>query len=120
MQLMYRCLFDGEAPAQQLIDNRLGQSCAIVRQPASACGYQSVRRLDMSDALSCDPILRLARQKYPTYWTLHFGARSCPEMAWTAIAHTFDSLQIDTIVAGADQPNAASLARDVLPWHALS
>jgi hypothetical protein len=41
-------------------------------------------------------------------------------MAWTAIAHTIDSLQIDTIVAGADQPNAASLARDVLPWHALS
>jgi RimJ/RimL family protein N-acetyltransferase len=31
-------------------------------------------------------------------------------MAWTAIAHAFGLSQISAVVAGSDQPNAASLA----------
>jgi RimJ/RimL family protein N-acetyltransferase len=31
-------------------------------------------------------------------------------MAWTAITHTFSSSQIDSVIAGTDLPNRASLA----------
>jgi RimJ/RimL family protein N-acetyltransferase len=31
-------------------------------------------------------------------------------MAWTAITHTFLSSQIDSVIAGTDLPNTASLA----------
>jgi hypothetical protein len=36
MQLMYRYLFDGEAPAQELIANRLGQS--LRNSPSTGLG----------------------------------------------------------------------------------
>ena len=39
-----------------------------------------------------------------------WGQGLAPRMAWTAITHTFLSSQIDSVIAGADLANAASLA----------
>ena len=42
----------------------------------------------------------------PRYWGQGLALR----MAWTAITHTFLSSQIDSVIAGTDLPNTASLA----------
>jgi RimJ/RimL family protein N-acetyltransferase len=42
----------------------------------------------------------------PSYWGQGLALR----MAWTAITHAFLSSQIDSVIAGTDLPNAASLA----------
>ena len=42
----------------------------------------------------------------PRYW----GQGLARRMAWTAITHAFLSSQIDSVIAGTDLPNTASLA----------
>jgi RimJ/RimL family protein N-acetyltransferase len=42
----------------------------------------------------------------PRYW----GQGLAPRMAWTVITHAFLSSQIDSVIAGTDLPNTASLA----------
>ena len=107
MPMVYRYLFDGEAPDKELIADRIAQY-----QQGNWSWYVGVRaslRAIRDRALRPYPSApRTAEITYllnPGYWGQGLAVR----MAWTAIAHAFGSSQIDAVVAGADQPNTASL-----------
>jgi ribosomal-protein-alanine N-acetyltransferase len=109
--LVYRYLFDGVPPDKEFIARRAAESVTN----AGATGLSTwFLENDSSRYAGCVELrshssLRSAEITYlldPRFWGRGLALR----MAWTAITHAFSSSQIDTIIAGGDLPNAASLA----------
>jgi ribosomal-protein-alanine N-acetyltransferase len=109
--LVYRYLFDGAAPDRAYIATRLAQAAA--HPPTSGFGMWLLEdgsgRCVGCVELRLYPAPRAAELTYlldPDHWGKGLAAR----MAWTAISRAFRSAAIEIVVAGADVPNAASLA----------
>lgn len=109
--LVYRYLFDGVAPAKELIARRVAQS--IANAAATGSGMWLLERPSALYA-GCVEL-----RPYPSPRSLeitylldpgHWGQGLAVRMAWTAITQAFLSLQVDAVIAGADLPNIASLA----------
>ena len=111
MPMVYRYLFDGEAPDKELIVNRIARG--IGNRENTGLGMWVLERPSAPHVgcveLRPYPSPRTAEITYllnPRYWGQGLAVR----MAWTAIRHAFGLSQINAVVAGADQPNTASLA----------
>jgi [ribosomal protein S5]-alanine N-acetyltransferase len=109
--LVFRYLFDGAAPDRECIVGRIAQS--IANAPVDGFGMWMLESFSARYAgcveLRPYPAPRSAELTYlldPRHWGQGLAVR----MAWTVIVAAFRSSRIDTIVAGADQPNAASFA----------
>jgi [ribosomal protein S5]-alanine N-acetyltransferase len=109
--LVYRYLFDGAPPDKEYITRLVAQSVAN----AGETGFGMWFLEDVSTRyagcveLRPYPSPRSAELIYlldPRYWGQGLALR----MAWTAITHIFLSSQIDSVIAGTDLPNTASLA----------
>ena len=109
--LVYRYLFDGAPPDKEYITRLVAQSVAN----AGETGFGMWFLEDVSTRyagcveLRPYPSPRSAELTYlldPRYWGQGLALR----MAWTAITYTFLSSQIDSVIAGTDLPNKASLA----------
>jgi ribosomal-protein-alanine N-acetyltransferase len=109
--LVYRYLFDGAAPDRDYVSARVTQSVARSREsgfgmwlldgPSAGCaGCAELRPYPLPDAAEVTYLLD------PAHWGRGLAAR----MVWTVITGAFDASRIDTVIAGADVPNAASLA----------
>jgi len=110
--LVFRYLFDGEAPGRTYIETRMMQAIAnagvhpgiglwVLEAPdAPRSGYVELR--------PCPAIgwVELTYLLDPAHW----GCGIATRMAWAAITRAFMSPTIDTVMAGADLPNVASLA----------
>src|SRR5258707_14699806 len=68
--------------------------------------FHAIRRLCRVTTLSSPQIRRTHLPVRPRYWGQGLALR----MAWTAITHAFLSSQIDSVIAGTNLPNTASLA----------
>ena len=109
---VYRYLFDAAPPSRQFIADRIAQS--IVDQNRTGLGMWLLLQDGSALCAGCVelrsyPAPRCAELTYlldPVHWGRGLGMR----MAWTAITQAFMSAQIDTVIAGADRPNAASFA----------
>lgn len=109
--LVHRYLFDGVVPDKEFIASRVAQS--VARAAESGLGMWMLENSSASYAgcveLRPYPSPRSAELAYlldPVIWGKGLAVR----MAWTAITQAFLSLQIDSVIAGADVPNTASLA----------
>jgi ribosomal-protein-alanine N-acetyltransferase len=109
--LVFRYLFDGDAPSRDYIAQRIAQGIATAAQ----VGFGMWTLVDdAAEAFGCVelrpyPLPRAAEITYlldPAHW----GKGLAMRMAWTAITHAFRSPHIDCVIAGADQPNVASFA----------
>ena len=109
--LVYQYLFDGAPPDKEYITCLLTQS--VTNTGETALGMWFLENVSARYAgcveLRPYPSPRSAELIYlldPRYWGQGLALR----MAWTAITHAFSSLQIDSVIAGTDLPNTASLA----------
>ena len=109
--LVYRYLFDGVAPNKEFIARAVAQS--VANAGGTGLGMWFLEDVSTRYAgcveLRPYPSPRSAELIYlldPKYWGQGLALR----MAWTAITYAFLSSQIDYVIAGADLPNAASLA----------
>jgi len=109
--LVYRYLFDGVPPDKEFIARAVAQSVANAGE--TGLGMWFLEDVSTQYAGCVDlrpyPSPRSAELIYlldPRYWGQGLALR----MAWTAIIHAFLSSQIDSVIAGADLPNTASLA----------
>ena len=109
--LVYRYLFDGALPDKEYITRLLTQSVANAGE--TGLGMWFLENVSTRYAgcveLRPYPSPRSAEVVYlldPRHWGQGLALR----MAWTAITHAFSSLQIDSVIAGTDLPNTASLA----------
>jgi ribosomal-protein-alanine N-acetyltransferase len=109
--LVYRYLNDGVPPDKEFIARRVAESVAT----AGTTGLGMwILEDDSTRYAGCVelrpyPSSRSAEVTYlldPRYWGQGLALR----MAWTAITHAFLSSQIDSVIAGTDLPNTASLA----------
>jgi [ribosomal protein S5]-alanine N-acetyltransferase len=109
--LVYRYLFDGAPPDKEFITRRVAESVANAGETGLGMWFLE----DVSPRyagcveLRPYPSSRSAELTYlldPRYWGQGLALR----MAWTAITHAFLSSQIDSVIAGADLANRASLA----------
>jgi [ribosomal protein S5]-alanine N-acetyltransferase len=109
--LVYRYLFDGVPPDKEYIARLLTQSVANARQTGLGMWFLE----DSSSAYAGCVELR----PYPSFRSLeviylldprYWGQGLALRMAWTVISHAFLSSQIDSVIAGTDLPNTASLA----------
>ena len=109
--LVYRYLSDGVPPDKEFIARRVAQSVATARTTGLGMWFlehDSTRYAGCVE-LRPYPSSRSAEITYlldPGYWGQGLALR----MAWTAITHAFLSSQIDSVIAGTDLPNTASLA----------
>ncbi len=108
---VYRYLFDAAAPDRDYVAARVAQSVAqsgesgfgmwLLAGPSAGCvGCAELRPYPLPDAAEVTYLLD------PAHWGQGLAAR----MVWTVIARAFHASRIDTVIAGADLPNAASLA----------
>ena len=109
--LVYRYLFDGVAPNKEFIARAVAQS--VANAVGTGLGRWFLEDVSTRYAgcveLRPYPSPRSAELIYlldPKYWGQGLALR----MAWTAINYAFLWSQIDYVIAGADLPNAASLA----------
>ena len=109
--LVYRYLFDGAPPDKEYVTHLLTQS--VANAGATRLGMWFLEDLSTRYAgcveLRPYPSPRSAELIYlldPRYWGQGLALR----MTWTAITHAFLSSQIDSVIAGTDLPNSASLA----------
>ncbi len=109
--LVYRYLFDGAPPDKEFITRRVAESVANAGETGLGMWFLedvSARYAGCVELRSY-PSLRSAELTYllrPSYWGQGLALR----MAWTVIAHAFLMSQIDSVIAGTDLPNTASLA----------
>jgi [ribosomal protein S5]-alanine N-acetyltransferase len=109
--LVYRYLFDGVPPNKEFIARAVAQSVANAGETGLGMWFLEN---DCTRYAGCVELLpypspRSAELIYlldPKYWGQGLALR----MAWTAISHAFLSSQIDSVIAGTDLPNTASLA----------
>lgn len=106
---VYRYLFDGAPPSREFIAGRIAQGVA------SATGTGLGMWLLHSDTQPCAGAVQLQLEQSPRSAELtylldpaHWGHGLALRMAWTAITLAYQSGRIDTVIAGADAPNAAS------------
>jgi ribosomal-protein-alanine N-acetyltransferase len=109
--LVYRYLCDGVPADKEFIARRVAESVANAGESALCMWFlENVHtRYAGCVELRQYPSPRSAELIYvlhPRYWGRGLALR----MAWTAITHVFSSSQIDSIIAGADLPNIASIA----------
>jgi [ribosomal protein S5]-alanine N-acetyltransferase len=109
--LVYRYLFDGVPPDKQFLMGRVSESIANTEETGLGMWFlenASVRYAGCVE-LRPYPSFRTAEVIYlldPGYWGQGLALR----MAWTVISHAFLSSHIDSVIAGTDLPNTASLA----------
>jgi [ribosomal protein S5]-alanine N-acetyltransferase len=109
--LVYRYLFDGVPPDKEFLMRRVAESVANAGKAGLGMWFlenASVRYAGCVELLPY-PSLGSAELIYlldPRYWGQGLALR----MAWTAITHAFLSSQINSVIAGADLPNTASIA----------
>jgi len=108
---VYRFMFDGAAPERALLAERL--ALFIANEAASGLGLWMLEQPEQTagGAVWLEPNLaaREAEVSYlldPALW----GRGLARRMAWTAVARAFENPAIDCVFAGADAPNAASIA----------
>jgi [ribosomal protein S5]-alanine N-acetyltransferase len=109
--LVYRYLFDGVPPDEEYITRRVAQSVANAGETELGMWFLEDASTRYAGCVELQPYpsSRSAELTYlldPRNWGQGLALR----MAWTAITHTFLSSQIDSVIAGADLANAASLA----------
>jgi [ribosomal protein S5]-alanine N-acetyltransferase len=109
--LVYRYLFDGVPPDKEFIARRIAETLANAGE--SGLGMWFLEDFSTRYAgcveLRAYPSPRSAELTYlldPRYWGQGLALR----MARTAITHAFFSSQVDSVIAGTDLPNTASLA----------
>lgn len=109
--LVYRYLFDGAAPSRELITARVARR--ITEPPESCFGMwllegvrTQYRGLTELRPYSAPRSTELTYLLDPDLWGRGLAVR----MAWTAITLAFRSGYIDSVIAGADLPNSASLS----------
>ena len=109
--LVYRYLFDGVPPDKEFLMRRVAESVANAGE--TGLGMWFLENISTRYAgcveLRPYPSSRSAELIYllnPRYWGQGLALR----MAWTAITHAFSSSQLDSVIAGADLPNTASIA----------
>ena len=103
--------FDAAPPDKEYITRLVAQSVADTGEPGLGMWF-----LENDSTLYAGfvelrpyPCSRSAELIYlldPRYWGQGLALR----MAWTAITHAFSSSQIDSVIAGTDLPNTASIA----------
>lgn len=109
--LVYRYLFDGTAPSKDYLAQRIGRSIANAAQagfgmwlleasPSGCSGCVELRPYPSPQTAEITYLLD------PDLWGQGLALR----MAWTAITYAFGSALIDSVIAGADVPNAESQA----------
>lgn len=108
---VYRFMFDGAAPVRAVLAERLAQFI----ESAAACGL-GLWMLEQPDgtpagAVWLEPDLK-AKQAEVSYLLdpAHWGQGLALRMAWTAVTLALRHPGIDVVFAGADKPNAASIA----------
>jgi ribosomal-protein-alanine N-acetyltransferase len=109
--LVFRYLFDGAAPDRDFIARRVAESIANASEPGFGMWMLGNGSAEYAGCVELRPYPahRSAELTYllaPDNWGQGLAVR----MAWTVIAEAFRSSCINTVVAGADQPNAASFA----------
>jgi ribosomal-protein-alanine N-acetyltransferase len=109
--LVYRYLFDGVPPDKEFIARAVAQSVANAGERGFGMWFleDASTRYAGCVELRPYPSPRSAELIYlldPRYWGQGLALR----MAWTAITYAFLSSQIDSVIAGTDLPNTASLA----------
>ena len=109
--LVYRYIFDGAPPGKEYIARRVAESVANAEE--SGLGMWFLEDVSARYAgcveLRPYPSSRSAELTYlldPRYW----GQGLALSMAWTAINRAFLSSQIESVIAGADLANTASIA----------
>jgi [ribosomal protein S5]-alanine N-acetyltransferase len=109
--LVYRYLFDGVPPNKAFVARAVAES--VANAGGTGLGMWFLEDVSMRYAgcveLRPYPSPRSAELIYlldPRYWGQGLALR----MGWTAITHAFLSSQIDSVIAGADLPNTASLS----------
>jgi ribosomal-protein-alanine N-acetyltransferase len=109
--LVYRYLFDGAPPDKEFITRRVTESVANAGEMGLGMWFledASARYVGCVE-LRPYPSPRSAELIYlldPRYWGQGLALR----MAWRAITYAFLSLQIDSVIAGVDLPNTASIS----------
>ena len=108
--LVYRYLLDGIPPKKEFIASAVAQSVANAGETGLGMWFLEDVSTRYAGCVELRPYppLRSAELIYlldPRYWGQGLALR----MAWTAITHAFLSTQIDSVIAGADLPNTASL-----------
>ena len=108
--LVYRYLFDGVPPDKEYITRRVAQSVANAGETGLGMWFLEDVSTRYAGCVELRPYpsSRSAELTYlldPRNWGQGLALR----MAWTAITHTFLSSQIDSVIAGADLANVASL-----------
>jgi len=109
--LVYRYLFDGAPPDRVFIARRVAESVANAGRTEFGMWFLEDVSTRYAGCVESRPYpsSRCSELTYvldPRYWGQGLALR----MAWTAITHTFLSSQIDSVIAGTDLPNTASLA----------
>jgi [ribosomal protein S5]-alanine N-acetyltransferase len=109
--LVYRYLFDGVPPDKEFIARAVAQSVANAGERGLGMWFLEDVSTRYAGCVELRPYPspRSAELIYlldPRYWGQGLALR----MAWTAITYAFLSLQIDSVIAGTDLPNTASLA----------
>jgi [ribosomal protein S5]-alanine N-acetyltransferase len=108
---VYRYLFDGVPPNKEFVARAVARSVANSGERGLGMWFLedvSTRYAGCVE-LRPYPFPGSAEVIYlldPRYW----GQGLAQRMAWTAISHAFSSSQIDSVIAGADLPNTASIA----------
>ena len=108
---VYQYLFDGVPPDKEYITRLLRQSIAHAGETGLGMWFLENVSGRYSGCLELRPYpsLRSAELTYllhPRYWGQGLALR----MAWTVIAHAFLMSQIDSVIAGADLGNIASIS----------
>ena len=109
--LVYRYLFDGAQQDKEYIIRRVAESVANTGETGLGMWFLEDVSTRYAGCVELRPYPspRSAELIYlldPKYWGQGLALR----MAWTAITHAFLSSQIDSVIAGTDLPNTASLA----------
>lgn len=108
---VYRYLFDGKAPARELILRRIEQSIVDADRVGVGLWVLEAPAVRYGGCVQIQPdqVSRSAELLYlldPAHW----GQGLATRMAWTAVTQAFRTRHIDGVFAGADEPNRASIA----------
>lgn len=107
---VYRYLGDNRVPPRAVVDGWLDVSAdARMAGLGTWVLLAPDGRIDGAVLLLRDAVPRTAELVYllhPRAW----GRGLATRMAWTVVARAFDGGQVDTVIAGADVPNVASIA----------
>jgi len=108
---VYRYLFDGSAPERPFVEHMIEKSLTDMNTSGVGMWVLQNQLVRYAGAVWVKPdrATRLAELGYlldPENWGQGLAVR----MAWTAIKQAFCTANIDHVFAGADRPNARSLA----------